>query len=191
MSSRAWVADWFRRYDPWTVGALVVVLVAALTGAWRSAPAATSRTAPVATLAPVLLVVTARPAPTEQSIVVQSAALRLPRAVVAYAAPDPDGDVLGAIDSGRSYEIVARNGPEWLQLRIDGSGEVWIRRAELEGPDIATPVPTAAPIVVYVAPAAVATAAPEPTAAAEPAFRVGGCSASDAAAKCSRTLPRR
>lgn len=188
---RAALADWLRRPDPWSVAALAVVIVASLAYAWQARPVAPAAR-PAATLAPIILIAT--PVPTADTIAVQVAVLRLPRAVVAYDQPGPGGRVIGAVDSGRSYEIIARSGAEWLQLRIAESGEVWIQRAELEGPDLATPeppAPTAAPIVVYVAPAAVATAAPQPTAAAAPAIRVGGCSQVEAAAKCSRTLPRR
>lgn len=191
-SRRAAIHDWLRQLDPWLVAALAVAIVAGLAGLWQARPAA-APVAPAATLAPVLVMVTQQP--TADTIAVAVAEMRLPRAVVAY--DQPDGRVLGAIDSGRSYEIVARSGLDWLQIAVDGSGLIWIQRAELEGqvPDLATPEPpppTVAPIVVYVAPpAAVATAAPQPTAAPAPAVRVGGCSAIEAAAKCSRTLPRR
>jgi len=149
---RAALTDWLRQFDPWLVAAITVAIVAGLAYAWQVRPATTA--APVATLAPIILIAT--PLPTTDTIAVAAAEMRLPRAVVSYDAPA--GRVIGAIDSGRAYAVVARSGPEWLQLRIDGSGEVWVRRAELEGevPDIATPEPpppTAAPIVVYVAPA--------------------------------------
>jgi hypothetical protein len=68
----------------------------------------------------------------------------LPRAVVAYAAPD--GVALGAVEAGRVYAQLARSGTEWVLLDVAGSGRVWVRSAELAGvaaglPDMATPVP--------------------------------------------------
>lgn len=164
---RAALTDRLRQFDPWTIAALAVVIVASLAYAWqvrREQPAA-----PVATLAPVILIATARPEPTADTIAVAVAEMRLPRAVVAYDAPG--GRVIGAVDSGRAYEIIARSGLDWMQLRIDGSGDIWIQRADLEGPDLATPEPpppTAAPVVVYVAPAT--PDLPPPTAMPESPF---------------------
>jgi hypothetical protein len=80
-------------------------------------------------------------------VVAPEAELRLVRAVVAYDAPE--GTVLGATLPGRPYELVARSGVVWVQLVIDGSGRVWVRRQDLEGvEDVATPVPTEQLIVI-------------------------------------------
>jgi hypothetical protein len=80
-------------------------------------------------------------------IVASSAELRLARAVVAYDAPD--GKVLGAIEPGRPYQLLARSGTAWVLLAIEGSGMVWVRRDDLEGVvDVATPVSSAQPIVI-------------------------------------------
>lgn len=95
----------------------------------------------------------------------------LPRALVAYAAPD--GPVIGALEPGRPYRLVARSGLAWAQLDVAAPGEpvnlVWVRAEELPElralavADLATPQPTAAPQVRYVvAPAAPAPAAPAP-----------------------------
>lgn len=74
----------------------------------------------------------------------------LPRAVTAYAAPG--GAILGAIEPGRPYAIVARAGSEWLQLNVQDSGLVWVRWADsglVPAGELAdlTPAP---PQVVYV-----------------------------------------
>jgi hypothetical protein len=125
------------------------------------------------TPAPVILVATSVPA-TPIPIVTSSAELRLLRAVVAYDAPA--GKVLGATLPGRPYQLVARSGVAWLQLAVDGSGTVWVRRDELEGVvDVATSRPSTQPIVIAseqqrAAPSApAATAAPATSAGAPPA----------------------
>jgi hypothetical protein len=80
-------------------------------------------------------------------LVAPSAELRLMRSVVAYDAPD--GKVLGAIEPGRRYELLARSGAAWALLAFEGSGRVWVRRDELEGVvDVATPLPIEQPIVI-------------------------------------------
>jgi hypothetical protein len=54
-----------------------------------------------------------------------------------------------AIEPGRPYELLARSGAAWMQLAIEDSGSVWVRRDELEGVvDVATPFPTDQPIVI-------------------------------------------
>jgi len=171
-SRRAQLLDWLRRYDPWHVLSLLIVLVVAFTGVRRALPTA-SRSVPLPTSAPLILLATplsATPIPT----VTSSAEPRLARAVVAYAAPG--GKVLGAIEPGRGYALLARSGTAWVQLAIDGSGRVWVRRDELEGVvDIATPLPTEQPIGIAAeqqraAPDAIAaTAAPTTPAGVPPA----------------------
>ncbi|WP_165360851.1 hypothetical protein [Candidatus Chloroploca sp. Khr17] len=68
----------------------------------------------------------------------------LPRAVVAFAAPD--GVAVGALEPGRPYTtLTTQDG--WLRIAADGSGTVWIRAWELtgSGPPTATPTATALP----------------------------------------------
>ena len=69
----------------------------------------------------------------------------LARALVAYDAPD--GRVIGAIDRGHAYQIVARFGQDWLQADVAGSGVVWLRTAEVFDlpAGLADLQPTAAP----------------------------------------------
>lgn len=165
ISRRATALDWLRRRDPWSAAALVAILAVVLVGTWRAAQP-TVRATPVATTQPIILIAT--PIPTTGPIVVLAADLRLPRAVVAYDAPG--GRVLGAVDSGRAYQVLARSGLEWMQLDVNGSGLIWVRRSDLEGtvPDVATVQPTEQPIVVDQAPAA-ATEQPAPTVTSAPA----------------------
>jgi hypothetical protein len=93
----------------------------------------------------------------------------LTRAVVAFDAPD--GQVLGAIEGGRRYRVLARSGLSWAQLDVDGSGAVWVRLAELDALagalDLATPVPTPPPQVRYIT--SLPAPAPPPAADAAPA----------------------
>jgi hypothetical protein len=103
--------------------------------------------------------------------VVAAQAPGLPRALVAYA--EPNGLVIGALEPGRPYRLVARSGLAWAQLDVAYAGAppnlVWVRAEELPElralavADLSTPVPTPAPPVRYVAaPAAPAPAAPAP-----------------------------
>ncbi|HEY3232719.1 MAG TPA: hypothetical protein VGJ87_26045 [Roseiflexaceae bacterium] len=168
LSRRAQLLDWLRRYDPWHVLSLLIVLVVAFTGVMRALPDA-PRSVPLPTSAPLILVATplsATPIPT----VTPPAELRLLRAVVAYAAPG--GTVLGAIEPGRGYALLARSGAAWVQLAIEGSGRVWVRRDDLEDVrDIATPVSTEQPSIIA---AEQQRAAPDPPAAtAAPTTPVG------------------
>jgi hypothetical protein len=145
LSRRGQLLDWLRRYDPWHVLSLLMVLVVAFAGMWRALPEA-PRSVPLPTPAPVLLLATPLPATSIPSVT-PSAELLLPRAVVAYAAPG--GKVLGAIEPGRGYAVLVRSGTAWVQLAFEGSATVWVRRDELEAVlDIATPMPTEQPIVI-------------------------------------------
>jgi hypothetical protein len=125
---------------------LALALLGALASARPAAPAV-----PLPTLPPIIIVAT----PTMAGPAVAAAPPHsgLPRAVVAYDAPD--GRALGAIEAGRPYTPTVRSGLEWLQIDAAGSGLVWVRVADLfDGlaslPDIATPIP--APAIVEAAP---------------------------------------
>jgi hypothetical protein len=142
-SRRAQLLDWLRRLDSWHVLSLLIVVVV-LVGVWFARPDAPP-SVEMPTPAPVILIATmpATPIP----IVAASAELRLARAVVAYDAPD--GKVLGATLPGPPYQLLKRSGAAWLQLAIEGSGRVWVRRDELDGVvDVATPHPTTESIVI-------------------------------------------
>src|SRR5205823_2105642 len=63
------------------------------------------------------------PAPTPAAVVaavVPENALR--RAVVAW--DSPNGSVIGAIEQGRAYTVLAKWGSDWLQADVSGSGVV-------------------------------------------------------------------
>ena len=99
-------------------------------------------------------------------------AVGLPRAVVAYDAPD--GRVVGALEPGRTYRVTARSRLAWLQLDVAPPGApanlVWVAAHELPElgltaglADLAPPAPTPAPQIVYVAvPGPAAPPAPAP-----------------------------
>jgi hypothetical protein len=93
----------------------------------------------------------------------------LRRAVVAYDAPA--GNVIGAIEQGRTYQVLARFGSDWLQTDVAGSGVVWLKADQvLDLPaDLVDLQPPPAAQVIYVAAEAVATPTPayEPTSAAQ------------------------
>jgi hypothetical protein len=170
LSRRAQLLDWLRRSDPWPALSLLIVVVV-LVSVWSARPDAPASVA-MPTPVPVILVATMPATPI--LVIAPSAELRLARAVVAYDAPE--GTVLGAIEPGRPYQLLARSGAAWMQLAIEGSGTVWVRRQDLEDVvDLATPHPTAQPIVIAneqrrtVPTALVATAAPATPAGAPPA----------------------
>jgi hypothetical protein len=107
-----------------------------------------------------------------------AAAAGLPRATVAYDAPG--GQVVGALEPGRGYRVVARSGLDWVQLDVAGNGEapnlVWVAAGAVPETqtvaglaDLATAAPTPTAQVVYVAaaPAAPAAAPPPSPRAAE------------------------
>lgn len=122
-------------------------------------------------LAPVILLATATPPLPTMPVAATPSGPTLPRAVIAYAAPD--GIVLGAIEPGRAYRLAARSGDFWLQLDVADSGLVWVRASdlpEIAAPDLATPVPQPTPAPIYIAPAPAMPAAPAmPPAPAMPA----------------------
>jgi hypothetical protein len=92
----------------------------------------------------------AAPAPTTLAATSTPTEPTLPRAVVAWSAPN--GEVLGALERGQTYRPAARSGEGWYQVEVD-SGLVWVRARDLgerlagQLPDLATPIPTAVPVV--------------------------------------------
>jgi hypothetical protein len=86
----------------------------------------------------------------------------LRRAVVAY--DSPNGNVIGAIEQGRAYTVLARFGSDWLQADVVGSGAVWLKADQvLDLPaDLVDLAPTAAPVIVYQPVYQPAYAAPTP-----------------------------
>lgn len=93
----------------------------------------------------------------------------LARAAVAYDAPG--GAPVGALEPGRGYRVIARSGLAWVQLDVGGPAEapnlVWVAAGDIPEisavaglADLATPAPTAAPEIIYVAAPAPARPAP-------------------------------
>ncbi|MEN9935873.1 MAG: hypothetical protein RLZZ387_2452 [Chloroflexota bacterium] len=104
-------------------------------------------------LRPVIVIATPTRAAAVAQVAPTATAPVLTRAIVAYDAPG--GAVLGAIEPGRAYTVVARSGAAWLLLDVVGSGAVWARASEVapelaDAPDLATPVPPPAPQIVVV-----------------------------------------
>lgn len=136
---------------------LVLVLLAVVGVLERLAPRATTATATTPTTLPTAAA-TALPRPTSAPAVSH----RLPRALVAYDAPD--GNTLGAIEPGRVYTPTAQLNTEWIQLEVAGSGLIWVKATDL--PEVQmTDLPTVTPEQPTARPATAAPAA----APAEPA----------------------
>lgn len=98
--------------------------------------------------APAIVIVNATP--TLGTLPTPETATGLPRAAVAYA--EPGGLVLGGLEPGRAYTVLARYGAQWLQIEA-GSGAVWVLASEaglMVDAALADLEPTAAPAVVYV-----------------------------------------
>jgi hypothetical protein len=107
---------------------------------------------------PVILIATAAPA-TPVAQIASAGPNVTPRALVAYDAPD--GRALGAIEQGRTYQVLASYGTAWLQANVTGSGVVWFKAADLLGmpAGLVDLQPTAtAVVVVHEVPAAPAAA---------------------------------
>lgn len=140
-----WLTDLWRDNRP---AVIAVVMLLALIGrayALRSA----ERNTQTKPLQPIIMLATNVP-PTPTAVASQNG---LPRSVVAYDAPL--GNVLGAIEQGRAYRLVARSGASWLQLEVAESGLVWVKAGDLDPelanvPDLATPNAQPQPAVVYV-----------------------------------------
>lgn len=111
----------------------------------------------------IILIATAQPLPTPAAQIERVGANVTARALVAYDAPD--GQALGAIEAGRTYQVRASYGVRWLQADVTGSGVVWLRAADLLGAPggLVDLRPTDAPRVVVVSAPAPAPAYTPPT----------------------------
>lgn len=101
---------------------------------------------------PIILIATQPAIVPPTAVPIQLAAVlpnTLRRAVVAY--DSPNGSVIGAIEQGRAYSVLARYGSDWLQADVTDSGIVWLRSADvLDLPaGLADLQPTEAPQVIY------------------------------------------
>jgi len=147
--ARAWLAQ----RDPIMLGSVLVIALLIAGSLLRGIPSGAAPIAAVPTPAlPIFIVATAQPIPTP-TIETQTIAAVLPgtlaRAVVAYDAPE--GRVIGAIDRGHAYRVVARYGADWLHADVTGSGRVWLRATDVFDlpADLADLAPPPAPIVEY------------------------------------------
>lgn len=158
VARRYTLAAWVARRDPWIAAAAVVAAFILLR--FTARPPTTNVDHMAALPTPALVVVIATeaarppapsspPARSAAQVASNGAANSMPRAVVAYDAPN--GNPLGAIEGGRSFVVVASYGGAWLQIDVDGSGRVWVRATELYGRDVVDLIPPSAPEVVYVA----------------------------------------
>jgi len=149
------IRAWLAQRDPLAVLAAPTLLLVAMGALLRilllqSTPRMAAQPTPPL---PIIMIATApavappTAAPAAQVAAVAPNTLR--RAVVAYDAPA--GSVLGAIEQGRAYQVLARYGADWLQAEVAGSGIVWLRADQvLDLPaDLANLQPTAAPQIVY------------------------------------------
>lgn len=147
---------WLIQRDPLALFALAILPIIGLLialSAWRGATAPAVAAQPTPPL-PIIIVATAlaEMPPTAVPPVAQVAALppnALRRAVVAYGAPDAS-TAIGAIESGRTYAVLARYGADWLQADVAGSGVVWLKADQLLDlpAGLADLEPPPAPVVV-------------------------------------------
>lgn len=137
-----------------------VAAVAAMVGRADPSPAIADAPTPAA----IILIATAPPpiVPTPAAQIERVGANTTVRALVAYDAPD--GQALGAIEAGRSYQVLASYGASWLQADVTGSGVVWLRAADLLGMPggLVDLQPTPAPRIVVVSAPAPAYTPPTP-----------------------------
>lgn len=144
-----------------------LLLIGLIVGRVRSTPSVLLHPTPA--LDPIIIIASPLPqGPVPTAAPVQVAAVApnaLRRAVVAY--DSPSGNVLGAIEQGRVYTVLARFGSDWLQADVQGSGVVWMKADQvLDLPaGLADLEPTQAPVIVerpvYVAAPMPAVATPE------------------------------
>jgi len=138
---------------------LSLLLIGLIVGRVRSMPSGAAEPRPV------IIIATPLPQSAPPTAVPAAAVAALPpnalrRAVVAY--DSPNGSVIGAIEAGRTYQVLARYGNDWLQADVQGSGVVWLKADQvLDLPSNLTDLaPPLAPVVierpVYVAAPALA-----------------------------------
>jgi hypothetical protein len=148
-----YTASWLDQLPPALIVAVLVLIAAAgivtisrLHLAPTMVPAPTPGLIILIATAPAMVVPTALPPAAQVAAVVPNA---LRRAVVAYDAPA--GNVIGAIEQGRAYRMVARFGADWLQADVTGSGLVWLRADQvLDLPaDLVDLAPAPQPQVIY------------------------------------------
>jgi hypothetical protein len=163
------------RFDGLPVPIAIAVVIFCLLGIvgaigrLRSAPSVAVQPTPglIILIATQAAVVPPTAVPVQVAAVLPNA---LRRAVVAYDAPA--GNVLGAIEQGRAYSVLARYGSDWLQADVVGSGVVWLKADQVLDlpPGLADLQPPPAPAVVYVPVSAPAPAYAAPT--PEPNYQV-------------------
>jgi hypothetical protein len=149
-----------------TICVFALLLIGLIVGRLQQTPAAAA--VPTPALDAIIIIASPLPVvpPTAVPPAAQVAAMppnALRRAVVAYDAPN--GSAIGAIESGRTYSVVARWGSDWLQADVAGSGVVWLKADQvLDLPaGLADLEPAPQPQVIYVAAQpAPAVATPEP-----------------------------
>jgi hypothetical protein len=164
----SWRARWIELSPPVACAIVIFALlaIAGLVGRIRSTPAAAVPTAQL----PIIIVASPLPVQPPTAVPLQVAAAlpnTLRRAAVAY--DSPNGNVIGAIEQGRAYQVRARFGADWLQADVVGSGVVWLRSADvLDLPDgLVDLAPPPAPQVVYVS----APAPPQQAPVVAPAYQ--------------------
>lgn len=140
-----------------TITILVLACAAGISAANRLGARQQAAAMPTPALDPIIIIASPLPqgipptaVPAAQVATVLPNALR--RAVVAY--DSPNGSVIGAIEQGRAYQVLARFGNDWLQTDVTGSGVVWLRSADvLDLPadlaDLQPPPVAPQPQVVY------------------------------------------
>lgn len=152
LTARDQLRTWLAQRDPIALLFLFLALLITVALLRPHAQPTIASVAPTAQL-PIIMIATAHPElpPTPAPAAAVSAVLpnTLARAVVAYDAPE--GRVIGAIERGRSYALLARSGVDWLQADVSGSGVVWLRSADVFDlpTDLADLAPTLAPEVIY------------------------------------------
>jgi hypothetical protein len=169
-----------RRQDRWRLVSVLLVALVLVGGSVREALRERGQVAPEQPI--IILATPALPSlptatpsvPSPAYQVASSSVLRTGAcAVIGYGAPSLDAQI-GAIEPQRPYTPTERIGDEWLQAQVAHSGLIWLRPIELaclaSVPDIATPIPPAAPpapAVLMVAPMVAERVAP-PTLAPPP-----------------------
>jgi hypothetical protein len=131
---------------PWVIMGLLVALFAwalFMNGQAGDRLPRSAATPAAAALAPATL-----PVPAVNPTVSPTVAA-LARAIVAYDAPG--GSPIGALEPGRSYQMIEeRNG--WRQLAMTPGGAIWARTWEMDGIPPPTPTPTELPPSLVPAP---------------------------------------